>query len=94
MERTVDGEGNALGEDEAVGANEGGDLGLLVGLPVLLGDVVEVNVDDVEVKTVGLRNREHGGGARVVLKGRGQRYCSEALVEIGRRRDRGCLREW
>lgn len=66
---TVDGNGNALREDElAVGADEGRDLAervdLLVVLAHALGDVL---VDKLNIEIVVLRNREEGGGARVVL---------------------------
>lgn len=65
---TVDSDGNALGESEAILTEESRDLAELVGLEVLDGRVLEVGGDNVELKVVGLRNRLDGGGAGVVLQ--------------------------
>lgn len=67
---TVDGNGNALRESEAILAEESGDLAELVGLEVLDSRVGEVSGNDVQVEAVGLRNRLDGGGAGVVLRGK------------------------
>jgi hypothetical protein len=51
--RTVDGNGNALGEDKAVSALEGRDLAELVKLQVLLRDTVGGDsLDELEVEVV------------------------------------------
>ena len=67
QKRTVDGDGNALGESIAVRPNERGDLAELVRILMLLGNVVHINVDNVKVNVVGLRDREDRGGAGVLL---------------------------
>lgn len=66
--RTVDGNGNALGENVAVGALEGGDLSELVQLEVLSGNTLgRLGVDNFKVKAVGLGDSTQGGGAGVAL---------------------------
>lgn len=64
---TVDGNGHALVEDVAILTLEGGDLAQLVELQVLGGGLGGVNLDDLEIKTVGLSNRLDGGAAGVRL---------------------------
>lgn len=66
--RTVDGNGDALGENVAVGALEGGDLSELVQLEVLSGYTLgRLGVDNLKVKAVGLGDSTQGGGAGVAL---------------------------
>ena len=65
--RTVDGDGHALGEDVAIRTNKGRDLGERVCLQELGSRLSGVNLDNIEVKAIGLRNREDGGGAGVEL---------------------------
>ena len=68
VELTVDGNGDSLAENEAVGTLEGRDLAELVELQVLSGETVSGNsLDELEVKTVLLRNSEQRSGARVAL---------------------------
>jgi hypothetical protein len=65
---TVDSDGNALGEHEAVSALEGRDLAELVKLEVLGGDTLRrLGVDELDVEAVLLRDREKRRGARVTL---------------------------
>lgn len=65
---TVDGNGDALDQDVAVGALEGGHLAELVELAVVIADALgRLGVDDVELEVVGLGHGEDGGGARVTL---------------------------
>lgn len=67
--RTVHGDGDGLAEDEAVSTLEGGDLAELVELQVLGGDTIgRDSLDELEVKTVLLRDGEQRGGARVALR--------------------------
>jgi hypothetical protein len=69
-QRTVDGNGNALGEDVAVGTLEGGDLAELVELEVLSLDTLgRLGVNDVKVEAVGLCDGQQGGGTGVTLSG-------------------------
>ena len=65
---TVDSDGNALREGIAVRANECRDLAKLVRALVFLGDVVHINIDNIEVNVVGLRDREDRGGAGILLR--------------------------
>lgn len=67
VSRTVDGDGNALGESEAVLANKGGDLAKGVGLEVLGGSVANLSLNNVEVNVVGLSHSADGRGSSVVL---------------------------
>jgi hypothetical protein len=69
LPRTVDGNGNALGQSEAILAEEGRDLAQRMSLEVLNGRVGSVSLDDGEVDVVGLRNHLDGGRAGVVLGG-------------------------
>jgi hypothetical protein len=65
---TVDSDGDALGEDEAVGALEGWDLSELVEPEVLLRDALgRLSLDELDVEAVLLRDREKRHGARVTL---------------------------
>ena len=65
---TVDGDGNALGEDIAVGADEGRDLAELVVLQVLGSRLLGVGVDNLETDIVGLGNSQDTRRAGVGLK--------------------------
>jgi hypothetical protein len=66
--RTVDSNGNGLREGKAILAEEGRDLAKRVGLQVLSGGLLEVDINNVELEVVGLRNSLDGGGAGVVLR--------------------------
>jgi hypothetical protein len=66
--RTVDCDGNALGEDEAVLALEGWDLSELVELQVLGRDTLSrLSGNELDIETVLLCDSEEGGGTRVTL---------------------------
>lgn len=65
---TVDGNGNGLGESEAVLANEGGDLAKTVGLEVLSVGVALLGLDDVELDVVRLGDSADGCRTAVVLE--------------------------
>ena len=68
-QRTVDGNGNALGEDVAVGTLEGRDLAELVELEVLSLDTLgRLGVNNVKVEAVGLCDGQQGGGTGVTLR--------------------------
>ncbi len=67
MPRTVDRDGDALGEGEAIGADQGRDLAEGVGGNELRGVVVGVGQDLLEVEAVGLRNGADGRAAGVAL---------------------------
>lgn len=69
---TVDGNGNGLGQDVAVGANENGDLGQRVVLEEVGLGLGGVDNDALEVDTVGLRDSENGRGAGVALRRDGE----------------------
>jgi len=66
---TVDGNGNALGEDVSIVANERRDLAQLVDLLVFLGDTASGKVEflDLELEAVGFGNRLEDYGAWVAL---------------------------
>lgn len=66
---TVDGNGDGLGQDVAIGADKDGNLGQGVDLEELGGRVDGVDNDGLDVQTVGLRNSEDGRGAGVALLG-------------------------
>lgn len=68
--RTVDSDGNALGESKAIVAKESGNLAEGAGLLVLSGGIASLGLDNLEVEIVGLRNGEDAGGAGVLLRGR------------------------
>lgn len=68
--RTVNGNGDALRESEAILANKGGDLAETVGLEVLSGSVALLSLDDVELDVVRLGYSLDGSRAAVVLKER------------------------
>lgn len=68
--RTVDGNGDALGQSETILANKGGDLAKAVGSEVLGGSVANLGLNDVELEVVGLRDGLDGGGAGVALNTR------------------------
>jgi hypothetical protein len=70
--RTVDGDGNRLGENEAVLALEGGDLAQRVSLEVLDARLGRIGIDEVQLNVVGLSNRLDGSAAGVVLRGAGK----------------------
>lgn len=65
--RTVDGNGNALGESKAILAHEGGDLAEAVGLEVLDAGLAGLGLDDVKLEVVRLGDGLDGSGAGVVL---------------------------
>lgn len=66
---TVDGDGDGLVEDEAVGALEGRDTAKLVELEVLGRDTVGgLRVDELDIEVVLLRNGEEAGCAGVALR--------------------------
>lgn len=65
---TIDGNSNALGQSEAVLANKGGDLAEAIGLQVLSISIAKLDLRDLELEVVGLRNRLDGDGAGVVLE--------------------------
>src|SRR5690606_31295148 len=69
---TIDSDGNALGEDEAISTLESGDLAEGVELEVLLRDTLAglALVDDLDIETVGLRNGEEDRSAGVALQTR------------------------
>jgi hypothetical protein len=67
---TVDGNGNGLGQDVAIGADKDGNLGQRVELEELGSRVDGVDNDSLDVQTVGLRNSEDGRGAGVALQRR------------------------
>lgn len=55
MERTVDGDGEDFGEDEAISTDEGGNASELVDLAVVGRDTgARVGLDELDVKLVGL----------------------------------------
>jgi hypothetical protein len=65
---TVDSDGDALGEYEAVGTLEGGNLAELVELQVVGRDTLRrLGVDKLDVEAVLLCDREKRRGARVTL---------------------------
>lgn len=65
---TVDGDGNGLRENEAVGTLEGRDLAELVDLQVVGRDALgRLGVDELDVEAILLCDSEEGGGARVTL---------------------------
>jgi hypothetical protein len=67
--RTVDGNGNALGQDVTVSTLKGRDLGELVELEVLVADTLgRLGVDNVEVQAVGLCDGQQGSGTGVTLR--------------------------
>ena len=69
MKLTVDGNGDALDQNVAVGALKGRDLAELVELLVLIADTLGwLSVDELKLETVGFRDGRDGGGARVALK--------------------------
>lgn len=66
--RTVDGDGDALAQGEAILANKGRELAQRVSLLVLCRDLANLNGGDVEVEAVGLCDSLDGGGTRLVLQ--------------------------
>lgn len=74
---TVDRDGDALGEDEAVSALKGRYLSELVELEVLGGHALGgLGVDKLDLKAVLLCDREKRRGARVTLL-----HCQEACFQ-------------
>lgn len=70
---TVDGDGDGLSEDEAIGTNEGGDLAQRVELGVLSALVergvhIALSRDHLDVQVIALGRDQDRDGARVVLK--------------------------
>ena len=68
MAHTVDGDGDALGEDKAIRADEGRNLVEGVGLEELLGRLGGVDLDLLKLEVVGLRDGADGRGAGVALR--------------------------
>lgn len=64
---TVHSDGNALSEDEAILADEGGNLAERVELQVLGGGAARRDIDDLELEVVGLGHSLDGSGAGVTL---------------------------
>jgi hypothetical protein len=71
-QHTVNSNGNCLAQGIAILAEESRDLSKLAGLQVLDARLGSIGLDNVELDIVGIRSRENGGGAGVVLEG--QRY--------------------
>lgn len=67
MPRTIDGDSDRLGEDEAILTNEDGNLVEGIGLGELGGRLRRIGLDLLELETVGLRNGADGRGAGVTL---------------------------
>lgn len=65
IEHTEDSNGDALGQLESIGANEGGDLAQWVDLVVVLG--MRLSLDELEIKTSVLAGDAHSNGAWVFL---------------------------
>jgi len=66
--RTVDGNGNALGENVVVSALKGWDLSETVDLAVVIGDTLAwLGVNNLEVELVGLGDSKDSGGTGVTL---------------------------
>lgn len=65
--RTVDGDGDALGEDITIGADEGWDLAQRVRLQEFLRRLLGIDLDLLELEVVGLRNGTDSRGAGVAL---------------------------
>ena len=63
---TVDGDSKALGESEAILAEESGNLSERAGLGVLDARRRGVGLNNVELEVVGLRNCLDGSGAGVL----------------------------
>lgn len=68
QQRTIDGNGDDLGEVEAVGALEGRDLAKGLDLAVLSGSV-GLSLDQLQVQAVVLSSDQDGDGTTVFLKG-------------------------
>ena len=66
---TINVDSNGLGEGISVAADKGRDLAELVDLQKLVRGLRSINLDDVELKAISLRDREDGGGAGVELQG-------------------------
>lgn len=71
QQRTIDGNGDDLGEVEAVGALEGRDLAKGLDLAVLSGSVgrVGLSLNQLQVQAVVLGSDQDGDGTTVFLKG-------------------------
>lgn len=82
---TVDGNGHALVEHVTVRALKGRDLAQLVELQVLGGGLGGVDLDDVELEVVGLRNSANGRAPGVVLPERVSLESKAGSGEIIRR---------
>lgn len=68
VERTIDGNGNALVENVAVSTDEGRDLAKLVVLEVLSAGGGGVGVDNLEIEAVGLGHSKDSRGPGVGLR--------------------------
>lgn len=89
-QRTIDGDGDSLGELEAVGTLEGRDLAEGLDLAVLGARVLgaaRLSLDQVQLKAVVLGSDQGGDGTTVVLRGvRRDRRCSKKKNIQGDRR--------
>lgn len=75
--RTVDHDGNDLGQTKAIGVLEGGDLAQRAQLGVVRGLIerrsgVGIGIDQLELQVVALRGHKDGDGAGVILVARSQ----------------------
>lgn len=87
---TVDSDGDALGEDKAISADEGRDLVEGVGLEELLSGLGGVGLDLLDLEAVGLRDGADGRRAGVALnrgdvsaRGRARRQSKDAYQILG-----------
>ena len=64
---TIDGNSHSLVKSVAISADEGRDLGVLVRLEEIRARIRRVGLDLLELKTVGLCDREDCSGPRVLL---------------------------
>ena len=72
LERTVDGDGEDLREDETISTDECGNASELVDLAVVGGDTsARVGLDELDIKLVGLGHSQKTDSAGVALKERG-----------------------
>lgn len=82
---TIDGDSNSLRESKAVLANESRDLAKTAGSLVLSSRLAELNLRDLEVEVVGLRDRLDGDGAGVVLRRGNVSNLARSLIVSGKR---------
>jgi len=79
--RTIDCDGNALGENIAVSTDKSRDLGEAVVLEVLLRRLFCVGLDNLDLEVIGLGHGEDGRGAGVRLE---ERELAVAALSDGR----------